>query len=48
MKRYYSALYDAFANQNYGSKNAPLVEIFLSLGAFIGIGLTAVMLRVGW
>lgn len=48
MKRPYEALYDALVNQNYGSKNAPLVEIFLTLGAFIGIGLTAVMLRAGW
>ncbi len=48
MKRYFDALVHALASQNYGSKNAPLVEIFLSLGAFIGIGLTAVMLRAGW
>jgi len=40
--------FDAIANQNCGSKNAPLVEIFLSLGAFMGIGLTAVMLKAGW
>lgn len=44
MKRYYEAL----VKQNYGSKNAPIVELFLSLGAFIGIGLTAVMLSAGW
>ncbi|HON36252.1 MAG: hypothetical protein IPI63_09235 [Methanothrix sp.] len=48
MRGYYETLYDALVNQNYGSKNAPLVEIFLCLGAFIGIGLTAVMLRAGW
>ena len=48
MKRYYKALYETLVNQNYGSKNAPIVEIFLSLGAFIGIGLTAVMLSAGW
>lgn len=48
MRGYFEALYDALVNQNYRSKNAPLVEIFLSLGAFIGIGLTAVMLRAGW
>ncbi|MDD3074657.1 MAG: hypothetical protein PHS56_09600 [Eubacteriales bacterium] len=48
MNRCFRALYDALVNQNYGSKNAPLVEIFLSLGAFIGIGLAAVMLRAGW
>ena len=48
MKGYIKALYEALVNQNYGSRNAPIVEIFLSLGAFIGIGLTAVMLRAGW
>lgn len=48
MKGYYEALHEALVNQNYRSKNAPLVEIFLCLGAFIGIGLTAVMLRAGW
>ena len=48
MKGYYEALYEALVNQNYESKNAPIVEIFLSLGAFIGISLTAVMLRAGW
>ncbi|AEB67114.1 MULTISPECIES: hypothetical protein [Methanothrix] len=48
MKRYFRDLYDVLVNQNYGSKNTHLVEIFLSLGAFIGIGLAAVMLRAGW
>jgi len=48
MKGYCEALYDVLVNRNYRSKNAPLVEIFLSLGAFIGIGLTTVMLKAGW
>ena len=40
--------FDAILNQDHGSKNTPVVEIFLSLGALVGIGLTAVMLRAGW